>query len=290
MSADDSEESRWPDFATASIRTHSMRSSVAQRSSSATSASAVRSPWRAGGFGSGTGRRCVTCARLAAERLTRMPRYASARTPTGRADRPENAGIQAALSDLDPALAAPRDRHGRLRRRRARPDDASPSRRHRRRPPRPRPPAADARPARAGLAETGTSRTAPPRAATEDPRADRARALGGAPTVRRYVAALDARDGDAGLRTARPRRARRGRACRSRADPVRGARGLDRLSRPARAAGLGGARVTDVRVGRDRRARGASGRDDVVTALRRPRRGLGRGRRRLPHAGRRAAG
>ena len=36
MSAADSEESRWPDFATASIRTQSRRSTVAQRSSSAT--------------------------------------------------------------------------------------------------------------------------------------------------------------------------------------------------------------------------------------------------------------
>ena len=35
MSAADSEESRWPDLATASIRTHSARSIVAERSSSA---------------------------------------------------------------------------------------------------------------------------------------------------------------------------------------------------------------------------------------------------------------
>ena len=35
MSAADSEESRWPDFATASIETQSMRSTVAHRSSSA---------------------------------------------------------------------------------------------------------------------------------------------------------------------------------------------------------------------------------------------------------------
>ena len=35
MSAAESEESRWPDLATASIRTQSIRSTVAQRSSSA---------------------------------------------------------------------------------------------------------------------------------------------------------------------------------------------------------------------------------------------------------------
>ena len=66
MSAAESDESRWPDLATASIRTHSMRSRVAQRSSSAMVAGAPEaSPWRAGGLGSGTGRRCVTGARLA---------------------------------------------------------------------------------------------------------------------------------------------------------------------------------------------------------------------------------
>ena len=64
MSAAESEESRWPDFATASIRTHSMRSSVAQRSSSAIVGCAA-SPVARGGFGSGTGLRWVTSARLA---------------------------------------------------------------------------------------------------------------------------------------------------------------------------------------------------------------------------------
>ena len=66
MSAADSEESRWPDFATASIRTQSMRRTVAQRSSSAMlGCAAPRSASLGGGLGSGTGVRCLTAARLA---------------------------------------------------------------------------------------------------------------------------------------------------------------------------------------------------------------------------------
>ena len=68
MSAADSEESRWPDFATASIRTQSRRSTVAQRSSSAIEGFAsARSASFGGGLGSGTGLRCLTSARLAAD-------------------------------------------------------------------------------------------------------------------------------------------------------------------------------------------------------------------------------
>ena len=58
MSAAESELSRCPDFATASIRTHSSRSTVAQRSSSATEGFGPRSVL--GGDGSGTGRRWFT--------------------------------------------------------------------------------------------------------------------------------------------------------------------------------------------------------------------------------------
>src|SRR5262245_19772940 len=64
MSADDSEESRCPDFATASIETQSRRRTVAQRSSSATDVWASPCAFSCG-FGSGTGRRWVTRARLA---------------------------------------------------------------------------------------------------------------------------------------------------------------------------------------------------------------------------------
>src|SRR5436309_6199997 len=70
MSAAESEESRWPDLATASIRTQSIRSTVAQRSSSANEGcAATRSASFGGGLGSGTGFRCVTPARLAAEAI-----------------------------------------------------------------------------------------------------------------------------------------------------------------------------------------------------------------------------
>src|SRR5436190_23424934 len=70
MSAAESEESRCPDLATASIRTQSIRSTVAQRSSSANEGcSATRSASFGGGLGSGTGLRCVTLARLAAEAI-----------------------------------------------------------------------------------------------------------------------------------------------------------------------------------------------------------------------------
>src|SRR5689334_1019700 len=66
MSAAESEESRWPDLATASIRTQSTRRRVAQRSSSAMLGCAPpRSASLGGGFGSGTGVRCLTAARLA---------------------------------------------------------------------------------------------------------------------------------------------------------------------------------------------------------------------------------
>lgn len=64
MSAAESEESRWPDFATASMLTQSIRNIVAQRSRSAISGRAL-SPSRGVGLGSGTGRRWVTRARLA---------------------------------------------------------------------------------------------------------------------------------------------------------------------------------------------------------------------------------
>src|SRR6185295_736985 len=71
MSAADSEESRWPDFATASIRTQSRRRTVAHRSSSAIECSAsVRSASLRGGLGSGTGVRCLTSARLAADPIS----------------------------------------------------------------------------------------------------------------------------------------------------------------------------------------------------------------------------
>src|SRR5215208_5559895 len=66
MSAAESEESRWPDLATASIRTQSIRSTVAHRSSSAIRGFASsRSARFGGGLGSGTGVRCLTAARLA---------------------------------------------------------------------------------------------------------------------------------------------------------------------------------------------------------------------------------
>src|SRR4029079_6716378 len=72
MSVAESEESRWPDLATASIRTQSIRSTVAQRSSSANEGcAATRSASFGGGFGSGTGLRCVTLARLATEPIPR---------------------------------------------------------------------------------------------------------------------------------------------------------------------------------------------------------------------------
>src|SRR3954470_20852301 len=66
MSAAESEESRCPDLATASIRTQSIRSTVAHRSSSAIRGFAsIRSASFGGGLGSGTGVRCLTAARLA---------------------------------------------------------------------------------------------------------------------------------------------------------------------------------------------------------------------------------
>src|SRR3954464_906761 len=66
MSAQESEESRWPAFATAIIRTHSVLSTVAQRSSSAIEGCAsTRSASFGGGFGSGTGLRWGAVARLA---------------------------------------------------------------------------------------------------------------------------------------------------------------------------------------------------------------------------------
>src|SRR5919204_5388140 len=67
MSAAESEESRWPDLATASIRTHSPRRTVAHRSSSAIDGvgRTPRSLERGIGCGSGTGRRWLTAARLA---------------------------------------------------------------------------------------------------------------------------------------------------------------------------------------------------------------------------------
>src|SRR5918994_7267168 len=79
MSAADSELSRCPDLATASIRTQSLRSTVAQRSSSAIEGAASRCGALGGGFGSGTGLRCIlTLARLAAASMGRA--YAAPRT------------------------------------------------------------------------------------------------------------------------------------------------------------------------------------------------------------------
>ena len=70
MSAAESDESRCPDLATASIRTQSIRNTVAHRSSSATRGCAsTRSASFGGGFGSGTGLRCVTAARLAGDAI-----------------------------------------------------------------------------------------------------------------------------------------------------------------------------------------------------------------------------
>src|SRR5437764_4889329 len=78
MSAAESEESRCPDLATASIRTQSSRSTVAQRSSSAKEGcAATRSASLGGGLGSGTGLRCVTLARLAAEAIAIASVWAS---------------------------------------------------------------------------------------------------------------------------------------------------------------------------------------------------------------------
>src|SRR2546427_10040508 len=66
MSAAERDESRWPDFATASIRTQSRRSTVAHRPSSAIEGCAsTRSASFGGGLGSGTGVRWLTAARLA---------------------------------------------------------------------------------------------------------------------------------------------------------------------------------------------------------------------------------
>src|SRR2546423_9691221 len=94
MSAAESEESRWPDLATASIRTHSLRSTVAQRSSSATEGCG-RSPGalaRGGGCGSGTGRRWLKAARLAADGTCRKPKSDGGRS---NADlRPAKSGIR----------------------------------------------------------------------------------------------------------------------------------------------------------------------------------------------------
>src|SRR5215218_2146355 len=79
MSAADSELSRCPDLATASIRTQSIRSTVAQRSSSAIEGASSRCGAFGGGFGSGTGLRCIlTLARLAAASMGRA--YAAPRT------------------------------------------------------------------------------------------------------------------------------------------------------------------------------------------------------------------
>src|SRR5687767_15927866 len=101
MSAAESEESKCPDLATASIRTQSMRRSVAQRSSSAElGASAPGSTAREGGLGSGTGRRWLTSARVAADAfagegsgaaVAMRPRYGDARTE---APRPASANCE----------------------------------------------------------------------------------------------------------------------------------------------------------------------------------------------------
>ena len=91
MSAADSEESRWPDFATASIRTQSSRSTVAQRSSSAIEGFAsARSASFGGGLGSGTGVRCLTSARLAADPIP-FAGYGSSVDGTVRPDSPKRA-------------------------------------------------------------------------------------------------------------------------------------------------------------------------------------------------------
>src|SRR5215207_6597949 len=79
MSAAENELSRCPDLATASIRTQSILSTVAQRSSSAIEGAASRCGAFGGGFGSGTGLRCIlTLARLAAASMDRA--YGATRT------------------------------------------------------------------------------------------------------------------------------------------------------------------------------------------------------------------
>src|ERR687897_35926 len=103
MSAADSELSRWPDLATASIRVHSSRSTVAHRSSSAIEGAASRrSVALGGGLGSGTGLRCATSARLASAALAGMlptsRGYADARTEAGRRLRP-NSGLDESSHD-----------------------------------------------------------------------------------------------------------------------------------------------------------------------------------------------
>src|SRR5436189_508116 len=87
MSAAESEESRCPDFATASIRKQSIRSTIAQRSSSAIRGFASsRSASFGGGFGSGTGVRCRMAARLALL-ATSEPSVCAGMDGTVRADR-----------------------------------------------------------------------------------------------------------------------------------------------------------------------------------------------------------
>ena len=179
------------------------------------------SPWRAGGFGSGTGRRCVTCARLAAFSESgsaadtgcqgmRHPGRQAAPCSVGKCSDPDpwqTLTLCAALAGA--ALAGCGDKES--------PALADRDREHdtrRRRPP---------RPAHRGGAATGEGEVSRVRRATKPhgpgrerrrrSPGDRGRASGAALTVRAYVAALDARDGPPGLRAARSRGARRGRAC-----------------------------------------------------------------------------
>ena len=296
MSAAESDESRWPDLATASIRTHSSRSSVAQRSSSATVAGApVGSPWRAGGFGSGTGRRWVTCARLAA-----FSGSGSARTPGAKVcdapdarRRPIVRKMQRSESVARHVIYAPRSPPRRIAacgdEGRARPDDRD--RDHgtggdhdRHRPPAPRPGEGEVSP------QTATKPHGPAESGEADPRVTAARARRRRATVRAYVAALDARDGAAGsARCSRPARStscdcpcpRRLRAPRSRPRSATATRAGCPYGRAPRS--------PDIRSVELRGLAGAGG-GDHGHHVRRPRRALGRGRRRLPGPRRRGAG
>ncbi len=151
MSAAESEESRWPDLATASMRTQSERSTVAQRSSSGDRRLAAPCAPEASGRGPASGG--VTCARLAsAESLAVKRMRAGGRASTPRS--PENAGsmnrvaadralvgaalaavVRAAAGDDEPEIAAAPTTTGRAARdehdepgRRRRPRRAAPTR------------------------------------------------------------------------------------------------------------------------------------------------------------------
>ena len=222
MSAADSEESRWPDFATASIRTQSRRSTVAQRSSSAIEGFAsTRSASFGGGLGSGTGLRCRHVGEVsggAPSRAEAMGGPGRNRSP-GFARQSKRAGVcailgvrrfartrlvwlaAAALATAAGVLVLSGDEEGggpgsppssRASRpsRRTRPRGSSTSARD-------EPPRSDRQGTRAAVQEAVRSSPAP----RLDPGQREV-----ARVVRAYVAALDARDGGARLRAVRPRR------------------------------------------------------------------------------------